>query len=79
MTPEEKAEIKKEIAEAQRILREDGIIASNKAIMEKLQKHFPDEPAEPVNPNEPQPPPRKDDPNAPPQPPKSKWWGDSLD
>jgi hypothetical protein len=77
MTPEEKAEIKREIEEARRILREDHIIVSQKAIQEKLAKHFPDEP-EPPDPTGPNPPKRKAEPNEPPKPKPNLWWGDAL-
>jgi hypothetical protein len=70
--------VKREVAEAARILREDGHAVRLSAIEAKLNKHFPDEPPE-------------DDPNGPPKPPdaippkepgdkkKGLWWGDSDD
>jgi hypothetical protein len=60
--------IKREIAAARRILREDRVLA-------KLDKHFPDEP--PVDPGAPPAPPKKDPPADPPK--KSGiWWGDQA-
>lgn len=73
-------EIAAEIAEARRILREDKILSGQKAIHEKLSKHFPDEPS-PGNPEPPTGVPPAPDPKDPPQPQKKKgaWWGDQLD
>lgn len=58
--------IRKEIAEARRILREDRVLA-------KLNKHFPDEPV--TDPKDGPPPP---DPKDPPEPVVKKgiWWGE---
>jgi hypothetical protein len=76
MTPEE---IKAEIAEARRMVREDKILAGQKAIHEKLSKHFPDEPTSPEPPEGTPPAPPAGDP--PTDPPKKKgvWWGDAID
>lgn len=59
--------VKREIARARQIIREDRILA-------KLDRHFPDEP--PADPDQPPPPPDKD----PPEPPKKRgvWWGETL-
>lgn len=59
--------IRREIAAARRILREDKILA-------KLGKAFPDEP--PADPNAPPAPPKKD----PPEPPVKRgiWWGENA-
>lgn len=57
--PDMSAELKAEVAEAVKILREDGHSVRLTAIEAKLNKHFPDEP-----PPDPDP-----DPNAPPPPP----------
>lgn len=72
---------KREIQEAIRILREDGIMVHLRGISEKLGKLFPD--GDPNNPGDP-----KDGPGNPPPPTdpkdssqkekKSKWWGDQL-
>jgi hypothetical protein len=59
--------IKREIAVARRILREDRVLA-------KLDKHFPDEP--PVDPDAPPAPPKKDPPADPPKK-GGIWWGDA--
>jgi hypothetical protein len=60
--------IKREIARARQIIREDKMLA-------KLARAFPDEP--PANPDQPPPPPAKD----PADPPKRRgvWWGEALD
>lgn len=79
MSEEDKAAIKREIEEARRILREDGILTSNRAIMEKLNKHFPDPEPEPDPDKGPVPPKRKENPNEPPKPKKDAWWGDAID
>lgn len=70
--------VKREVAAAREILRSDGIIASNKALKEKLDRHFPDDP-EP-NPDAPQPPKKKDEPEKPDTPERKPglWWGDSV-
>ena len=47
--------IRREIAEARRIVREDKILVSHNRLSAKLDKHFPDEP--------------EPDPNVPPAPP----------
>jgi hypothetical protein len=62
------AVIKREIARARQIIREDLMLA-------KLTKAFPDEP--PKDPDQPPPPPPKD----PADPPKRRgvWWGEALD
>jgi hypothetical protein len=67
--------IKREIAAARRILREDKVLASHAALSERIDKHFPaaEPPADPSNPP---PPPRKDEPADPP-PKTSLWWGTS--
>ena len=57
--------IKREIAAARRILREDKILA-------KLGKAFPDEPV--TDPNAPPAPPPKDPPE--PKKPRGVWWGE---
>jgi hypothetical protein len=77
MAEDVEALVKREVEAARKILREDGIIASQKAIREKLDKHFPDEP-EPGS-DDPQPPDRKPEPE-PSQPEKKKgiWWGDNV-
>jgi hypothetical protein len=64
------AMVRREIAAARRILREDRILA-------KLGKHFPDEP--PSDPGAP-PPDKKDPPGdpTPVTPKKGLWWGDSA-
>jgi len=77
--------IRREVAEAARILREDGISVRLSAIEAKFSKHFPDDP-----PNDPD---TKDgdDPNGPPKPPDPKdppnkpepekrglWWGNAI-
>lgn len=67
MSEPTEATIKREIAAARRILREDRILA-------KLNKAYPDEP--PADPNAPPAPPRKDPPE-----PKVKqgiWWGENA-
>lgn len=76
MSDEDKEEIRKEIAEAQRILREDHIIVSQKQILDKLHKHFPEDDSDDGTPK---PPDKKEDPNEPPKPKKSAWWGDALE
>lgn len=75
--------IKREVAEAARILREDGHSVRLAAIEAKLNKHFPDEP-DPgkVDPNAPPEPPDKKEPPADPtgkKKPSSIWWGDVPD
>jgi hypothetical protein len=73
MTPEQ---IREEIREARRIIREDKIIVGQKAIHDKLSKHFPDEPIIPEGtPPSPEPIPPSD---VPPKK-KGKWWGDAID
>jgi hypothetical protein len=70
--------IKREVAEAARILREDGHAANLSAIRAKLDKHFPDE-----NPDGgdikdgPKPPDKKDPADAPPKR-KGLWWGEDI-
>jgi hypothetical protein len=64
--------IRREVAEAARILREDGHSVRLSAIEAKLDKHFPDqEPPE----GTPKPPDKKDKPSEPPKR-KSLWWGE---
>lgn len=77
MAEDIEAIVKREVDAARRILREDGIIASQKAIQEKLSKHFPDEP-EPDD-GKPKPPDKKPEP-APSDPAKKPglWWGDQV-
>lgn len=70
MTPEQ---IKAEIAEARRMVREDKLLASHTRLQAKLDKHFPDEPAEPPEGAPPAPEPHDPEP---PKKPTSKWWGD---
>ena len=66
MPPEPtEAVIKREIAAARRIIREDKILA-------KLNKAYPDEPA--TDPNTPPAPPAKDPPE--PKKPRGVWWGE---
>ena len=74
--------IKREVAEAARILREDGHSANLAAIRAKLDKHFPDEPdhdPEDGNGDGPKKPDKK--PAGDQDPPKksSLWWGDISD
>jgi hypothetical protein len=76
MTPDE---IKAEIAEARRIVREDQHILAIRGVREKLDKHFPDEPEAPAVPEGTPPAPEPVDPPADPPKPKSKWWGDAID
>jgi hypothetical protein len=66
MAEDVEALVKKEIAEARRILRDDKVLA-------KLNKHFPDE--EPDD-DKPKPPPKKDNPETK-EPAKRPgiWWG----
>lgn len=59
------AMIRKEIARARKILREDKVLG-------KLNKAFPDEPQNPPG-GPPAPPPV--DPKDPPEPKKGLWWG----
>lgn len=61
--------IRREIAAARQILREDRILA-------KLNKHFPDEPVHDPK-NGPPPPDPKDPPTGPPER-KGIWWGDTT-
>lgn len=77
MAEDIEAIVKREVDAARKILREDGIIASQKAIQEKLAKHFPDDP-EPGN-DDPKPPDKKPEPE-PGQPEKKRgiWWGDNV-
>lgn len=81
--PDMSAELKNEVAEAVRILREDGHAVHLSAIRAKLDKAFPDEPAPdpdapPADPDAPVPPPKKDDPTPPAKDvkPRSRfsWW-----
>lgn len=76
--PTEEA-IKREIAAAAKILREDGHSARLSAIETKLAKHFPDTPEPPADDGKPKAPPKGD-----PKPPgggkrKSLWWGEVDD
>jgi len=73
--------IKREIAEAARILREDGHSANLAAIRAKLDKHFPDEP-DPDTEDDGDGPKKPDKkPAGDPEPSKksSLWWGDISD
>lgn len=74
--PDEPTEdiIRKEVAEAARILREDGHSVRLGKIEEKLNKHFPDEP-EPANPLTPP----KGDPKKSGEKRSSLWWGDQVE
>lgn len=75
-------EIRAEIAEARRIIREDKIISGHKALTERFDKHFPPDPdgTSPSDPPEGTPPPPDPKPPAPDRDkPRSKWWGDALD
>ena len=83
MDDKDREEIRKEIAEARRIILEDAHKSELKGIRAKLDKHFPEtDPPEgdpPSDPNVPPPPDPKDPANNPPPKPKSRWWGDALD
>lgn len=69
MTDPTEAVVRREVAAARRILREDRMLA-------KLSKAFPDEP--PVDPAAP-PPDKKPDPGKPPETArKGLWWGDAT-
>lgn len=84
MSEDLSAELKREVAEAARILREDGHAVRLSNIEATLKKHFPDEAPEGEpeldengNPKPP-PPPKKDQPNPPVSDVKPKrrfgWW-----
>jgi hypothetical protein len=72
--------IKREVAEAARILREDGYSVRLGVIEAKLNKHFPDEPPadDKDDPNGPPKPPDPKDPTAPPAKKSGIWWGDAT-
>jgi len=72
MTPDQ---IRAEIAEARRMVREDKILVGQKAIHAKLSKVYPDEPEIPEG--TPPAPPAGDPPANPPKR-TSKWWGDAI-
>lgn len=78
MDPTEEV-IKREIAAAAKILREDGHSVRLSNIEAKLNKHFPDEPEEDPNadPSKPKSPEKKDPKDDPP-PKKGLWWGDAT-
>jgi len=83
MSDDVSAELKREVAEAARILREDGHAVRLAAIEDRLKKHFPDEepepdPDEPPDPDKPPAPPKKDPPAPPADDVKRRsrfsWW-----
>lgn len=63
--------IKREIAAARQILREDRLLA-------KLNKHFPDDPP-PHDPKDGPPPPDPKDPPADPPKKRGIWWGEEKE
>lgn len=67
--------VKREIAAAARILREDGHAVRLSRIEDKLNKHFPDQEPDDLS-GKPKAPGKKD----PAEPPKRKslWWGEEL-
>lgn len=69
--------IRREIAEAARILREDGHATRLSAIEAKLSKHFPDEDDE-ADDGKPKPP-RRTEPKPSGSRKSSIWWGDQID
>ena len=72
--------IKREVAEAARILREDGHAVRLSAIEAKLNKHFPDEPSgEDDDSDGPKKPDKKPDGDTAPPKKSSLWWGDFSD
>jgi hypothetical protein len=82
LTPEEKEEMRAELAEARRILREDRVLAHNKLMDERWTRVHGADPAptEPSDPNVPSPPDKKvENPNDPKEKSKHGWWGDALD
>ena len=75
--------IRREVAEAARILREDGYAATQQAIKAKLDKHFPDEPDPDKKDGDtgdgnPSPPDKKDPPNPSGEKKRGLWWGDAV-
>jgi hypothetical protein len=82
LSPEEKEELRAELADARRILREDKILAHQRLMDERWTRtHGPDPaPDAPVDPNVP-PAPDKKDPAEQTDPPKKKsfYWGEALD
>jgi hypothetical protein len=71
--------IKREIAAAAKILREDGHAVRLSAIEAKLDKHFPDEPEGDDDPNGPKKPDKKPEPSPSGTKPRGGiWWGESV-
>lgn len=72
--------IKREVAEAARILREDGHAVRLSAIEAKLDKHFPDEnPDGGTDPNGPKKPDKKEEPSKSGETKRGGiWWGDAV-
>ena len=70
--------VRREIAEARRILREDGLLLTQKEILARFDKHFPDETPEDES-GDPKPPKRKESPEtAQPEEKSGIWWGNKL-
>lgn len=74
--------VKREVDAARAILREDRILLSNKQIMERLDKHFPEESpntdppepgSDPEKPPAPEPKPPKETPKK-----RGLWWGEQT-
>lgn len=68
--------VRREIAKARDIIRNDKLLASHRQLSDRFSHHFPDKSpgTDPGNPDGPQPPDPK--PPADPAPPKkSLWWG----
>jgi hypothetical protein len=77
MAEDVEALVKKEVAAARAILREDKLLASHTALKTKLDKHFPDE-AETPDDGKPKPPDKKDTPETgEPERKPGIWWGEA--
>ena len=72
MADDVEAMVKREVAEARRILREDKLLA-------KLNKHFPDEPDPEPDDGKPKPPDKKPDPEPGAEKKPGLWWGELSD
>jgi hypothetical protein len=77
MADDIEAMVKREVAAARAILREDRLLASHGAIKAKLDKHFPDE-DEGTDDGKPKAPPKKETPETGPAKKPGIWWGGAV-
>jgi hypothetical protein len=77
MSEDVEAIVKREVAAARAILREDKLIASHGALKAKMDKHFPDE-EEVTDDGKPKPPDKKPTPEPGTDKKPGIWWGGTV-